>query len=83
MSIDEQYLYQCLTRRRQMSAAEAFRVERESGGQVKRWSLRWADWHLIWPDLIHKEGAPPVPDAAQVEPAQPQEAAHGRAAHAA
>ncbi|XVJ69865.1 MAG: helix-turn-helix domain-containing protein [Rhizobacter sp.] len=36
-------------------------IERESGGAVRRWTLRRHDWHQIWPELIGTEGAPPVP----------------------
>jgi DNA-binding transcriptional regulator YdaS (Cro superfamily) len=35
-------------------------AERESGGVVRRWSTRPRDWHLIWPELIGAEGAPPI-----------------------
>lgn len=33
-------------------------LEENSGGRVRRWTLRPADWHLIWPELIDLEGAP-------------------------
>lgn len=59
--VNDQYLYQCLTRRRDMDPKEAARVEAATGGQLRRWHLR-RDWHLIWPELIGAEGAPPVPD---------------------
>lgn len=57
----EQYLYQCLTGRRDMNAAEASRIERESGGEITRRQLRQSDWWLIWPDLVTPEF--PVPTA--------------------
>ena len=60
VNVSEPYLYQCLTGRKAMNAAEAVRVEMESGGVVKRWHLRTEDWHLIWPELIGADGAPPV-----------------------
>jgi len=56
--INEQYLYQCLTGRRDMSPAEARRIETESGGELMRWSLCQSTWHAIWPELIGLEGAP-------------------------
>ncbi len=59
--VSEQYLYQCLSGRRRMDAAEAVRLEQVSGGRLKRWLLRSADWHLIWPELIGTEGAPTIP----------------------
>lgn len=36
-------------------------IERATEGKVKRWSLRPSDWHLIWPELIDVDGAPPAP----------------------
>ncbi len=35
-------------------------IERATEGAVRRWDLRPADWHLIWPELVGAEGAPPV-----------------------
>ncbi len=61
LSMNEQYLYQCLSGRRAMDPAQAVRVERHLNGRVRRWQLRKADWHLIWPELIGAEGAPAVP----------------------
>ena len=61
VGVDEQYLYQCLTGRKDMRADEAVRVELQSGRQVRRWHLRSSDWHRIWPELIGTEGAPAVP----------------------
>lgn len=61
LGLSEQYLYQCLTGRRQMDPAEAVRIETESGGKLQRWDLRHADWHLIWPELIGADGAPAAP----------------------
>ena len=39
----------------------AVAIERESAGQVRRWDLRPADWHRIWPELIGADGAPAIP----------------------
>lgn len=58
--INEQYLYQCLTGRRDMEATEAVRVERATGHRLRRWQLR-RNWHLTWPELIDAAGAPEVP----------------------
>ena len=44
-------------------------IERESGFRVRRWALRPRDWHLIWPELIGADGAPPVPAEAEVRDA--------------
>ena len=34
-------------------------IERVTG--VRRWYLRPDDWHLIWPELIGRPGAPRAP----------------------
>lgn len=57
--LNAQYLYQCMTRRRDMDALQAAMLERISEGRVRRWHVR-RDWHLVWPELIGSEGAPPV-----------------------
>jgi DNA-binding transcriptional regulator YdaS (Cro superfamily) len=55
--INEQYLYQCLTGRRDMDAAVAARVEVVTDKAVRRWQLR-RDWHKVWPELVGADGAP-------------------------
>ncbi len=47
--MSSQYLYQCLTGRRDMDAADAVRVELLTGGAIQRTELR-RDWILIWPE---------------------------------
>jgi DNA-binding transcriptional regulator YdaS (Cro superfamily) len=59
--LSEQYLYQCLTARREMGAAEARRVERDSGGEIRPWDVCQSTWHEIWPELIGTDGAPAAP----------------------
>jgi DNA-binding transcriptional regulator YdaS (Cro superfamily) len=61
LGLDEQYLYQCMSGRKAMKPADAVQAERASGGRLRRWDLRTADWHLIWPELVGTEGAPQVP----------------------
>lgn len=61
VGVTDQYLYQCLTGRRDMDAAEARRAEARTDCALRRWQLRQSDWHRIWPELIGMEGAPPVP----------------------
>lgn len=61
LEISEQYLYQCLTGRKHMRAEEAVRIERDSGGLIRRWHVRTTDWHLIWPELIGSKEAPQIP----------------------
>ena len=36
-------------------------IERATGGKFMRWDLRPADWPDIWPELIGRPDAPPVP----------------------
>jgi DNA-binding transcriptional regulator YdaS (Cro superfamily) len=60
---DPAYLYQCLTGRRNMGPVEAVRVEKATKGKLRRWDLCPGNWHLIWPELIGKKGAP-TPEAA-------------------
>lgn len=68
LGINAQFLYQCLTGRRAMEPKMAVRLERNTNQRVRRWQVRQADWHLIWPELIDTDGAPPIPAT------QPQEA---------
>ena len=42
-------------------AEQCVAIERACELQVRRWHLRPADWHRIWPELIGAEGAPAVP----------------------
>ena len=51
VGLNEQWLYQCLTGRRDMSPAEAIRVEAASGGSVTRQMLCQGNWAKIWPEL--------------------------------
>jgi DNA-binding transcriptional regulator YdaS (Cro superfamily) len=67
--VSEAYLYQCMTGRRSMEAAEAVRIEEASGRQLRRWHLRVHDWHLIWPELIGAEGAPAANNPQSVDAA--------------
>lgn len=46
----DQYLYQCLTRRRDMDATEAARAEVLTNGRLTRSMLR-RDWRETWPEL--------------------------------
>lgn len=41
-------------------------IERITQGDVRRWHLRPLDWHRIWPELVGVDGAPDVPDNAEV-----------------
>jgi DNA-binding transcriptional regulator YdaS (Cro superfamily) len=52
VGINEQYLYQCLTGRRDMSAMEAVRVEQQTEGRLTRKMVCQFSWHLLWPELV-------------------------------
>lgn len=54
VGVHEQYLYQCLTGRRDMNPAEARRVEQESDGLVTRKMLCQKTWAGIWPELTEE-----------------------------
>lgn len=49
------YLYQCLTGRRDMAPEEAMRLEIATDGELRRQSLCQKRAHLIWPELATKE----------------------------
>jgi DNA-binding transcriptional regulator YdaS (Cro superfamily) len=55
--INQAYLYQCLTGRRDMGPVEARRVERATNGELTRRDLCGKTWRLIWPELldVHEE----------------------------
>ena len=55
VGVHEQYLYQCLTGRRDMNPAEARRVESESGGLLTRQMLCQKTWRGIWPELAGRK----------------------------
>lgn len=55
VGINEQYLYQCLTGRRDMSASEAVRVEMASDGRLTRQMLCQESWQSIWPELVEAQ----------------------------
>lgn len=66
IGISTVYLSQLAARQdgREPSPELAVRIERESGGAVRRWDLRPGDWHRIWPELVGRRGAPRVKRAA-------------------
>jgi DNA-binding transcriptional regulator YdaS (Cro superfamily) len=57
LGVSEQYLYQCLTGRRDMDPVEAIRLERESQRKVTRFELCRRRGAAIWPELATHEGA--------------------------
>lgn len=55
------------SRGKPVSAERCTEIERATGMAVRRWDLRPADWHLVWPELIDTEGAPPIAVAETVD----------------
>lgn len=58
LDLNEQYLYQMLSGRREAPPKHCADIERVSGCVVMRWDLRPTDWHRIWPELVGRKGAP-------------------------
>jgi DNA-binding transcriptional regulator YdaS (Cro superfamily) len=54
VGVHEQYLYQCLSGRRDMNPAEARRIESETDGFITRQMLCQKTWRGIWPELDTK-----------------------------
>ena len=65
VGVNEQYLYQCLTGRRDMNPAEARRLEDQTNGELNRQMLCQKTWRGIWPELISLPDAPSEPSLAQ------------------
>ena len=61
--MNERFLYQCLTGRRNMDPRLVVRLEQLSDGRVRRWQVR-RDWSEVWPELVGAAGAPEVRAAA-------------------
>lgn len=55
IGVHEQYLYQCLTARRDMNPAEARRAEVTTCGELTRKMLCQRTWRDIWPELAEPE----------------------------
>jgi DNA-binding transcriptional regulator YdaS (Cro superfamily) len=55
--IDVQYLYQCLTGRRDMNPANALKAEVDTEGEVTRQMLCQKTYAGIWPELADAKAA--------------------------
>ncbi|AVQ81685.1 hypothetical protein [Variovorax sp. PMC12] len=55
--IDEQYLYQCLTGRRDMNPTAAVKAEKDSKGELTRQQLCQKTYAGIWPELAEAKAA--------------------------
>lgn len=53
--VDPQYLYQCLTGRKNMNPTSARRVEDATGGELTRKMLCQGTWSGIWPELADEQ----------------------------
>lgn len=53
--LSEQYLYQCLTGRRDLDHGRARRIESESCGVLTRKMLCQKTWADVWPELATTE----------------------------
>lgn len=60
LGVSLSYLSQMAVPDASISPLRCVLIERATGGQVMRWDSRPNDWHLIWPELIGSDGAPPV-----------------------
>lgn len=54
------HLRNCIYAPKPIAAETCVLIEHNSAGRVRRWHLRPADWHRIWPELIDVDGAPIV-----------------------
>lgn len=67
------HLRNCIYSRKPIAPETCVLIERNSAQRVRRWHLRTADWHRIWPELIGLPDAPIVGDEHQtVQPPLPQ-----------
>lgn len=55
--VDEAYLYQCLTGRRDMNPARAREIEEQLEGAITRRDLCQKTWKAIWPELERRKTA--------------------------
>lgn len=61
LGIPASFLSQMASGDRAIAPERAARIEVLTEGKVRRWDLCPDKWHLIWPELVSVEGAPPVP----------------------
>jgi DNA-binding transcriptional regulator YdaS (Cro superfamily) len=54
------FLSQVARGKRPIPAEHCASIEQATGGAVRRWHLRPADWHRVWPELVNAPGAPAV-----------------------
>jgi DNA-binding transcriptional regulator YdaS (Cro superfamily) len=54
IGVDEQYLYQCLTGRRDMNPGRARELEAQTEGELTRAMLCQKTYAVIWPELAER-----------------------------
>lgn len=62
LEIPPTYLSQMARGDRAITAERAARIEALTNKVVRRWDMLPKTWHLIWPELIGADDAPPLPD---------------------
>lgn len=68
IDLSPQFLLQLAKGTRPVPAERCAAIEVASNLAVRRWDLRPADWHLIWPELVGTEGAPQPPSPVLAAP---------------
>lgn len=58
IGVSQVVISQWATHVREIPVARCTSIEAATGGAVKRWDLRPADWSLMWPELMGLKGAP-------------------------
>ena len=52
IGLNEQYIYQCLTGRRNMKPIQATAIEKITNGAISRKMVCRTSWQSIWPELV-------------------------------
>ena len=55
--INDDWLYQCLSGKRDMDPVKALELEAATGGEITRYMVCQTRGRLIWPDLAEKASA--------------------------
>lgn len=80
LSVAPAYLSQMAAGVRPIQPQLVPQIEDWTGLAVRRWAMRPDDWHLIWPELVGADGAPPVPGVSAPAAATEAAPADGRMA---
>jgi hypothetical protein len=55
MGLNDQYIYQCLTGRRNMKPIQASTIEKITNGAINRKMVCRTNWQAIWPELVEAQ----------------------------